>query len=235
MSTLSNPNAERAILGAILLVDSALNEVVDHLKVGDFSLDSHRRIYARMLNLAESSRSIDIITLVAELDRYKELETVGGVGYISALLDGVPDRPSILHYVKIVRDFADRRLAAKTIEGLQRAVTDPRVSTSALGELGSALAQIPAGEPISPRFSEDDLALRFSRNYAQDWRYVHDWGTWMQWDGMRWIKENTLHVFDLTRRICREASAECGDSEKSTASKARVKGHIHSRGAPSRI
>jgi putative DNA primase/helicase len=94
-----------------------------------------------------------------------------------------------------------------------------RLKTSALGELGGALAQISAGEPISPRFSEDDLALRFSRNYARDWRYVHDWGTWMRWDGMRWVKENTLHVFDLIRRICRDASAECGDSEKFTASK----------------
>jgi replicative DNA helicase len=140
VSTPSNPNAERAILGAILLDNSALNEAVEHLKVEDFSLDSHRRIYARMLDLAKSSRSIDTITLVAELDRHKELETVGRVGYVSALLDGVPDRPSIRHYVKIVRDVANRRLAAKKIESLQRAVTDPSVPTSALGELGGALA-----------------------------------------------------------------------------------------------
>jgi P4 family phage/plasmid primase-like protien len=219
MSSLSNPDAERAILGGILLNNEAFLEASPLLKAKDFALDSNGRIYARMADLANSWRPIDQVTLPEELNKHGELEMVGGHAYIASLLDGVPDRPSILHYVKIVRDAADRRLAAKTIEGLQRAVTDPRVSTSALGELGGALAQIPAGEPISPRFSEDDLALRFSRNYAHDWRYVHDWGTWMRWDGMRWVKENTLRVFDLTRRICREASAECGDSEKFRASK----------------
>jgi replicative DNA helicase len=59
-----------------------------------------------MVDLAESSRPIDLITLVEELDRHKELEAIGDVGYISGLLDGVPDRPSIEHYIKIVRDKA---------------------------------------------------------------------------------------------------------------------------------
>src|SRR3989449_5591251 len=59
-----------------------------------------------MVDLAESSRPIDLITLVEELDRRKELEAIGDVGYISGLVDGVPDRPSIQHYIKIVRDKA---------------------------------------------------------------------------------------------------------------------------------
>jgi replicative DNA helicase len=59
-----------------------------------------------MVDLAESSRPIDMITLVEELDRRKELEAIGDVGYISGLVDGVPDRPSIEHYIKIVRDKA---------------------------------------------------------------------------------------------------------------------------------
>src|SRR5437868_3681200 len=59
-----------------------------------------------MMDLVESSRPIDMITLVEELDRRKELEAIGDVGYISGLVDGVPDRPSIEHYIKIVRDKA---------------------------------------------------------------------------------------------------------------------------------
>ena len=58
------------------------------------------------MDLAESSRPIDMITLVEEFDRHKELEAIGDVGYISGLVDGVPDRPSIEHYIKIVRDKA---------------------------------------------------------------------------------------------------------------------------------
>src|SRR2546427_4743590 len=98
--------AERSILGAILLDNLAYNQAAEHLRPEDFSLDSHRRIYTRMVDLAESSRPIDLITLVEELERRKELEAIGDVGYISGLVDGVPDRPSIEHYIKIVRDKA---------------------------------------------------------------------------------------------------------------------------------
>jgi replicative DNA helicase len=102
----ANVEAERSILGAILLDNLAYNQAAEHLHPDDFSLDSHRRIYARMIDLAESSRPIDMITLVEELDQRKELEAIGDVGYVSGLVDGVPDRPSIEHYIKIVRDKA---------------------------------------------------------------------------------------------------------------------------------
>jgi len=102
----ANVEAERSILGAILLDNHAYNDAAEHLHPDDFSLDAHRRIYSRMVDLAESSRPIDIITLVEELEQKKELQAIGDIGYVSGLLDGVPDRPSIEHYVKIVRDKA---------------------------------------------------------------------------------------------------------------------------------
>src|SRR3989440_5901860 len=102
----ANVEAERSILGAILLDNFAYNQAAEHLRPEDFSLDSHRRIYSRMVDLAESSRPIDMIMLIEELDRRKELEAIGDVAYVSSLVDGVPDRPSIEHYVKIVRDKA---------------------------------------------------------------------------------------------------------------------------------
>src|SRR5438309_10885588 len=107
ISTLpANVEAERSILGAILLDNFAYNQAAEHLKVEDFSLDSHRRIYSRMMDLAESSRPIDMITLIEELDRHKDLQPIGDVAYVSSLVEGVPERPSIEHYVKIVRDKA---------------------------------------------------------------------------------------------------------------------------------
>jgi replicative DNA helicase len=102
----ANVEAERSILGAILLDNLAYNQAAEHLRADDFSLDSHRRIYSRMVDLAESSRPIDMITLIEELERRKELEAIGDVGYVSGLVDGVPDRPSIEHYIRIVRDKA---------------------------------------------------------------------------------------------------------------------------------
>jgi replicative DNA helicase len=107
ISTLpANVEAERSILGAILLDNFAYNQAAEHLRIEDFSLDSHRRIYSRMVDLQASSRPIDMITLIEELDRHKDLQAIGDVAYVSSLLDGVPDRPSIEHYVKIVRDKA---------------------------------------------------------------------------------------------------------------------------------
>ena len=98
--------AERSILGAILLDNSLYDQAAEHLTPDDFSLDAHRRVYSRMRDLQESGRPVDMITLVEELDRRKEVEAIGGVAYLSSLIDGVPERPSIEHYVRIVRNKA---------------------------------------------------------------------------------------------------------------------------------
>jgi replicative DNA helicase len=99
-------DAERSILGAILLDNDIFPQAAESLRGDDFSLDSHRRIYARMVELNETSRPIDIVTLTEELGRHKEVEAVGGVAYISSLTEGLPRRENIEHYVKIVKDKA---------------------------------------------------------------------------------------------------------------------------------
>src|ERR1051326_4974885 len=99
-------DAERSILGAILLDNFAYNQAAEHLRADDFALDAHRRIYSRMVELAETSRPSDTVTLTEELERRREVEAVGGVAYITSLTDGVPRRPNIEHYVRIVRDKA---------------------------------------------------------------------------------------------------------------------------------
>jgi replicative DNA helicase len=139
----ANIEAERSILGAILLDNFAYNQAAEHLKSDDFSLDSHRRIYARMQELAESSRPVDIITLVEELDRHKELEAIGDVAYISGLVDGVPDRPSIEHYVKIVRDKALLRSLIHTANAaIARAADQSDLAEEILNDTEAAIFQI---------------------------------------------------------------------------------------------
>ena len=100
--------AERSILGAILL-DNLIFDQAAELKPDDFSLDGHRRIFCRMRDLQDTGRPVDMITLVEELDRRKEVEAVGGIAYLSSLIDGVPERPSVEHYVRIVRNKARLR------------------------------------------------------------------------------------------------------------------------------
>jgi replicative DNA helicase len=105
----ASEEAERSILGAIMLDARAYCEAAEDLKPGDFSLDSHRQIYARMVELAESSRPVDLVLLVEELSRRGELEAIGGPEFVAGLVDGVPDRPSIAHYVRIVKEKAQLR------------------------------------------------------------------------------------------------------------------------------
>ena len=102
----ANVDAERSILGAILLDNHAYSDAAEHLRPEDFSLDSHRRIYSRMMELTESSRAIDLITIAEELSRHKEVEAVGGVAYLASLSDGLPRWLIIDNYVNIVRDMA---------------------------------------------------------------------------------------------------------------------------------
>jgi len=60
-----------------------------------------------------------------------------------------------------------------------------------------------------PAFADDALALGFSDLHADELRYTAAWGRWSIWDGVRWKRDETWHVMDLARQVCREASAEC--------------------------
>jgi replicative DNA helicase len=96
-----------------------------------------------MMDLAESSRPIDMITLVEEFDRHKELEAIGDVGYISGLVDGVPDRPSIEHYIKIVRDKALLRGLIHTANSaIARASDQSDPAEEVLNDVEAAILQL---------------------------------------------------------------------------------------------
>jgi putative DNA primase/helicase len=66
-------------------------------------------------------------------------------------------------------------------------------------------------ENLSPEYSDDTLALKFSEQHRDDLRYTADWGRWSVWDGKCWKQDQTLDIFDLARRVCRAASAGCMD------------------------
>ena len=85
-----------------------------------------------------------------------------------------------------------------------------------LDELGFSIVDIPA------EFSDECLALRFTGIHGDTLRYVSGWGRWFEWNGAAWRPDDTLHVFDLARRICRQASAEC-DKDKVAAAIASAK------------
>lgn len=115
-------NVERAILGAILLDPSgaAYNQAGAVLTTDDFFLDSNRRLFSRMMDLADRSQPIDLVSLSEELMRRNELEVVGGASYISSLTDGEPRLKNIEHYCRIVQEKAKLRQLVATAEGVYR-------------------------------------------------------------------------------------------------------------------
>ena len=99
----SSIEAERLILGVILLDNVAINQAAENLKPDDFFLGSNRRIYDKMIALYERGQAIDPLTLQEELRRAGELELVGGPAYLASLFDGVPRFSNIDSYIKIVK------------------------------------------------------------------------------------------------------------------------------------
>jgi replicative DNA helicase len=136
----ANLDAEKTILGAILLDNSSHSEAAEVLKPDDFSLDSHRRIYLRMCELMDTSRAVDIVTLANELARYKEVESVGGVAYLASLTEGLPRRPVIEEYIRIVKDKSLlRKLMGICSMAIARAADQ---SENAIDVLGLAEAEL---------------------------------------------------------------------------------------------
>lgn len=120
-----NLEAERAILGAILLDDSALLAVFETLKPQDFYLDSHRKVFEKMIHLMNTSRPIDLVTLKDELQRSNELESVGGAAYLAGLTDGLPRAMNIEHYAQIVKEKSTlRRIIQISNEAMTRSYKD---------------------------------------------------------------------------------------------------------------
>ena len=104
-----NLEAERSVLGAILVQNDAFNLAAQVIDSSDFYRDAHRRIFDRMAALSERSDAIDFVTLKEELSRAGELDAVGGPAYVASLSDGVPHATNVEYYARIVKEKATLR------------------------------------------------------------------------------------------------------------------------------
>jgi replicative DNA helicase len=104
-----NLEAERSVLGAILLHNDAFNLAAEVIDGNDFFRDAHRRIFDKMVRLVERGNAIDLVTLKDELGRSGEIDEVGGPAYIAALVDGVPRSTNVEHYARIIKEKATLR------------------------------------------------------------------------------------------------------------------------------
>ena len=104
-----NLEAEKAVLGAVLIHDEQFNIAVELINAQDFYRHAHQQIFDKMVSLRERNEVIDLVTLKEELDRAGNLNEVGGPAYIAALVDGVPKSTNVEYYAKIVKEKATLR------------------------------------------------------------------------------------------------------------------------------
>jgi replicative DNA helicase len=136
-------HAEMTILGAMLVEPVAIIDATMLLKTDDFALDSHRKIYAAMLQLVEVGHGVDIVTVTDYLSKKKELDSVGGLPYLASLSEGLPRKLSIESYVRIVRDKSlMRQLLSVCDMGMIEASDQSREALDVLNQVTSRLTEI---------------------------------------------------------------------------------------------
>src|SRR5260221_13735371 len=116
----NNLDAERSILGPILLDNHALNAAIESLKPDDFFIPQHRNIFTRMIALGEAQQAIDLVTLTEELHRRSELDASGGAPYLASLVDGMPRVTNVEHYARIVKEKAMLRNLIHATHNIQQ-------------------------------------------------------------------------------------------------------------------
>lgn len=118
-----NLDAERSVLGAVLLKPSSFDELAMSVKAEDFFLPAHREIFDAMMALDKRRQPIDVISLGDELKTRGALPRLeGGEGYLLSLADGVPTAENVGHYGRLVKEKSTlRRLIAACAEIQSRA------------------------------------------------------------------------------------------------------------------
>jgi replicative DNA helicase len=111
MATSSNENlrvppqnleAERSVLGALMLDKDAIINVANLIRQGDFYKDDHNMIFEAMIELYEKNEPIDVLSLSNRLEEKGQIEKIGGSSYLTSLVNSVPSSANIAHYAKVV-------------------------------------------------------------------------------------------------------------------------------------
>src|SRR6202166_758191 len=178
----NNLDAERSVLGAVILDNHALNAAIENLKPEDFFLEQHRRGFNQMIALGESQQAIDLVTLTESLHRVGELESSGGAPYLAALADGMPRVSNVEHYARIVREkallrnliHATHNIQQRALEGEDGADTILDNAESSIFAIYTELDKLLSGLQPSellilaarPSQGKTALALNFAENIA---------------------------------------------------------------------
>lgn len=137
---------EEAVLGAMMLEKTPVNDVIDVLKPESFYKDAHQRIFAAIQNLFQRSEPIDILTVTAELRKSGELDMVGGPYYISQLTNRVASSANAEYHARIIaQKYIARELIRISSETIKNAYDETNDIFDLLDKAESGLFEVAEG------------------------------------------------------------------------------------------
>ncbi len=149
-------DAEKSVLGAILIDTSSIGLVAQFLKSEHFYIPEHRAIFEAMLQLFDKQQPIDAVTLKNELKSNGTLTTSGGQEYIADLLSSVPTAANVEHYAKIVKNHSvKRKLIEISSNAVQQAFDETRDTQEMLDQIESSIFAV-----AQETSSQDFVALK---------------------------------------------------------------------------
>ncbi|MDD5927792.1 MAG: replicative DNA helicase [Firmicutes bacterium] len=123
-----NEEAERSVLGAVMLNKDVLSDVLEEVTADDFYNESHREIFRAVWNLYNENTAVDMLTVCEELKKRKALDMAGGRAYIATLTAEVPSTANAVEYAKIVAEKATLRQMIKTTEDITEKGYDAKMA-----------------------------------------------------------------------------------------------------------
>jgi replicative DNA helicase len=144
--------AERTVLGGILVKNQNLNVVLSTISPEDLYRDAHRLILERIIGLIDRGLPVDLLTLTEDAQRAGILEEIGGASYLASLLDGVPRNLNVEYYTQIIKEKALlRRLIMSSSRIIQESYEQKEDADELLNAAQAAIVEI-AEQRIKPGF-----------------------------------------------------------------------------------
>ncbi len=147
-----SPETEKTVLGGILVNNKNLNVVLSIISVKDYYKEANRKILEGIISLIDKGRPADLLTLAEELQKSGALEEVGGISYLSSLMDGVPKSLNIEYHARIIKEKSLlRRLITSSSEIISASYEQKEDADQLLERAQSAIIDV-AEQRIKPGF-----------------------------------------------------------------------------------
>ncbi len=165
----ANLEAERSVVGALLLNDELVHTVSEILCPGDFYSVAHREIYYTILSIIQAQKRVDLLTVQDELTKNEKIDSIGGIGYLMSLQEDIPAMGMIEQHAGIIREKAILR---ELIESATRIISncysqDDKSIESVLDEAEKTIFEI-SNKKSNQSFVQLDIWLRKTFQHLSD-------------------------------------------------------------------